>query len=50
MRLWLRDELRVIETYLVDLLKVIAERAEADIDYLMPGYTHLQRAQVSHTK
>jgi argininosuccinate lyase len=45
MRMWLRDELRVIETYLVDLLKVIAERAEADIDYLMPGYTHLQRAQ-----
>jgi argininosuccinate lyase len=47
MRLWLRDELRAIEKYLVDLLEVIAERAEQDIEYIMPGYTHLQRAQVS---
>jgi argininosuccinate lyase len=45
LRLWLRDELREIETYLVDLLKTIATRAEQDIDSLMPGYTHLQRAQ-----
>ncbi|MCJ1256896.1 argininosuccinate lyase [Lignoscripta atroalba] len=45
LRLWLRDELREIEHHLVDLLKVVAERAEADIDYIMPGYTHLQRAQ-----
>jgi argininosuccinate lyase len=44
--MWLRDELREIEKYLIDLLKVVAERAEADIDYIMPGYTHLQRAQV----
>jgi len=29
----------------VDLLKAIAQRAEQDIDYLMPSYTHLQRAQ-----
>lgn len=46
MRMWLRDELQKIEKYLVDLIKVVAERAEADIDYIMPGYTHLQRAQV----
>lgn len=44
-RLWLRDELRKIETILVDFLKVITSRAEAEIDYIMPGYTHLQRAQ-----
>lgn len=43
--MWLRDELIQIEQYLVDLLKVIAERAEKDIDHLMPAYTHLQRAQ-----
>jgi argininosuccinate lyase len=47
LRLWLRDELRAIEKYLVDLLQVIAERAEQDINYIMPGYTHLQRAQVT---
>ncbi|CZR59606.1 probable argininosuccinate lyase [Phialocephala subalpina] len=45
MRLWLRDELRKIETYLVDFLKVMAARAEQEIDILVPGYTHLQRAQ-----
>ncbi|OCK97039.1 argininosuccinate lyase [Cenococcum geophilum 1.58] len=45
MRMWLRDELDLIEEHLVDLLKVIAQRAKQDIDYIMPSYTHLQRAQ-----
>lgn len=45
MRLWLRDELRTIEGYLVDFLKVTTARAEKEIDHIMPGYTHLQRAQ-----
>lgn len=45
MRMWLRDELRQIETYLVDFLKVITARAEKEIKHVMPGYTHLQRAQ-----
>jgi argininosuccinate lyase len=45
MRLWLRDELRSIEGYLVDFLRVICSRAEAEVEVLMPGYTHLQRAQ-----
>ena len=31
--MWLRDELREIEKYLIDLIKVVAERAESDIDY-----------------
>lgn len=45
MRMWLRDELRTIETYLVDFLKVTVALAERDIEHVMPGYTHLQRAQ-----
>lgn len=45
MRLWLRDELRKIDGFLIDFLKVITARAEQEIDYIMPGYTHLQRAQ-----
>ena len=45
MRLWLRDQLEKLESYLVDFLKVIAARAEKEIDHVMPGYTHLQRAQ-----
>ena len=45
MRLWLRDELRKLEGWLADLLRVISSRAETEIDAIMPGYTHLQRAQ-----
>lgn len=45
MRLWLVAELRKIEGFCVDLIKTMAKRAEIEIDVLMPGYTHLQRAQ-----
>lgn len=45
MRMWLRDEMRKLEAFLVDFLKVTAARAEKEIDFVMPGYTHLQRAQ-----
>lgn len=45
MRLWLRDELKKLDTYTVDFLKVICARAEKEIEHVMPGYTHLQRAQ-----
>ncbi|KAK0737834.1 L-Aspartase-like protein [Schizothecium vesticola] len=45
MRMWLRDELRTIEGHLRDFLEVIAARAEKEMDVVMPGYTHLQRAQ-----
>ncbi|PGH06470.1 argininosuccinate lyase [Polytolypa hystricis UAMH7299] len=45
MRLWLREELRKIEGYLVDLMKCSIMRAERETEYLMPGYTHLQKAQ-----
>lgn len=45
MRLWLRDELRKIDEYLVSFLRVTTSRAKSEIEALMPGYTHLQRAQ-----
>jgi argininosuccinate lyase len=44
-RLWLRDEGHAQVKLLADLLNVAAERAGAEVDALMPGYTHLQRAQ-----
>jgi len=44
MRLWLREELRKIKGFITDMLRVIASRAEQEIKYVMPGYTHLQRA------
>jgi argininosuccinate lyase len=45
MRLWLRDQLREIEQHLISLLRVTTSRAQSEISALMPGYTHLQRAQ-----
>jgi argininosuccinate lyase len=45
MRMWLRDSLRQIDAMLVHFLKVLADRAQGEIEYIMPGYTHLQRAQ-----
>jgi argininosuccinate lyase len=45
MRLWLRDRLHEIESYLISFLRVMTSRAQSEIDILMPGYTHLQRAQ-----
>lgn len=46
LRLWLRDELRTLEQSLIEFLDIICHRAESDIDYIFPGYTHLQRGQV----
>ena len=45
MRLWLRDRLQEIQQWLGNFLMVIAARAESEIEFVMPGYTHLQRAQ-----
>ncbi|KAI0035711.1 argininosuccinate lyase [Vararia minispora EC-137] len=45
MRLWLLDEVEEIEEGLRALIRVMVERADRERDYLMPGYTHLQRGQ-----
>lgn len=45
MRMWLLDEIDAIVALITDLLRVMVKRAESEVDYLMPGYTHLQRAQ-----
>ncbi|ELT94555.1 hypothetical protein CAPTEDRAFT_159436 [Capitella teleta] len=45
MRLWLRDEVQVLEGHLRSLIAVFVNRAIMEIDVLLPGYTHLQRAQ-----
>ena len=45
MRLWLVDQLRLLEEHLISLLRVLVSRSKAEISVLMPGYTHLQRAQ-----
>jgi argininosuccinate lyase len=45
LRLWLMDQLPTLDGALADLQAVLAGRAEVELGLLMPGYTHLQRAQ-----
>jgi argininosuccinate lyase len=45
MRLWTRDELDATVARIDRLLSVVAARAPELMDHLLPGYTHLQRAQ-----
>lgn len=47
LRLWTRAKLRETLGALEALALAIIERAEAELDTLMPAYTHLQRAQPS---
>ncbi len=44
-RLYLRDEGKEIKGYLENLLKVLVKLAEEHTETIMPGYTHLQKAQ-----
>ena len=44
-RLYLRDEAEALEEMLKNLLKTILGMAEENLDTIMPGYTHLQKAQ-----
>jgi len=45
LRLWLLDSLPQLDYQLSDLQRALVERAESDFGELIPGYTHLQRAQ-----
>ncbi len=44
-RLYLRDECEEIGKQILKLIEVIKDKAETSKDAIMPGYTHLQRAQ-----
>ena len=41
-RLWLYGALQDTRGYLADLIKTAINRAEVDVDVIMPGFTHLQ--------
>src|SRR6478672_10850492 len=45
LRLWVRDALDRVDARLVDLQKAFVGRCDGDLDVILPGYTHLQRAQ-----
>jgi len=44
-RLWVRDSIDEIDRLLVELQAAFVRRCDADIDVILPAYTHLQRAQ-----
>ena len=44
-RLYLRDESYELIEKLKDLIKVLCDMGDMHLDTVMPGYTHLQRAQ-----
>ena len=44
-RLWMLDHIPALDAALADLQSALVEQAEKDYDTIMPGYTHLQRAQ-----
>jgi len=45
LRMYLRDEIDEIVKMLKDAMKTVLDIAEKNIDTIMPGYTHLQKAQ-----
>uniref|UniRef100_A0A8D0L243 Argininosuccinate lyase n=1 Tax=Sphenodon punctatus TaxID=8508 RepID=A0A8D0L243_SPHPU len=45
LRMLLRNSCSVLSTHLVQLIKTLVERASSEIEVILPGYTHLQRAQ-----
>lgn len=44
-RLYLRDEIKTVKDLIVALLSAILDIADENTETIMPGYTHLQRAQ-----
>ncbi len=45
MRMYVKDEISVVQEQLRGLLQVLMELAKDNLDTIMPGYTHLQKAQ-----
>ena len=44
-RMYLKKEIESIKEYLIKFIEVLLNKAEENIETIMPGYTHLQRAQ-----
>ncbi len=44
-RLYVKDQIEQLTDLITQLEAVLLELAEENIDFIMPGYTHLQRAQ-----
>lgn len=45
LKLWVRDAIDEIDSLLADVQRAFVQRSDDDLDIVLPGYTHLQRAQ-----
>jgi len=45
MRIWIREAIDRINHRLIDVQAAFVGRCDADFDIILPGYTHMQRAQ-----
>jgi argininosuccinate lyase len=45
LRLWVREAIDIIGAQLLDVQRALVGRCDADLDVILPGYTHMQRAQ-----
>ncbi|XP_064379413.1 argininosuccinate lyase-like isoform X1 [Dromaius novaehollandiae] len=45
LKLFMKNSVSVLSTHLLQLIKTLVERAAIEIDVILPGYTHLQKAQ-----
>jgi argininosuccinate lyase len=45
LRLWVRGAIDQVDRSVVDLQRAFVDRCDGDIEVILPGYTHLQRAQ-----
>ena len=45
LRLWIREEIVMVYEDLLKLISVLLQKSEENVNTIIPGYTHLQRAQ-----
>ena len=45
LKLWVKEKIQKIVTKIIDIQKTIINKAEKNLDVIMPGFTHLQNAQ-----
>lgn len=45
LRLYLKKEIKLIISYIIELEEIISKKAKENINTIMPGYTHMQKAQ-----
>ncbi|HEY4760222.1 MAG TPA: argininosuccinate lyase [Thermoguttaceae bacterium] len=45
LRLWVREAIDLVDQRLVEVQRALVGRCDCDVDVILPGYTHLRRAQ-----